>query len=55
MTKEAVERMHLELVHGKDKVTTPPLMGIEIMNSIRDLYKSYTQAEEAWGRGEEAH
>eukprot|EP01018_Ginkgo_biloba_P000927 Gb_07086 [translate_table: standard] len=55
MIEEAVERMHLELVHGKDKVTTPPSMGIEITNSIRELYKSYTRAEEARGQGEEAY
>eukprot|EP01018_Ginkgo_biloba_P021815 Gb_33590 [translate_table: standard] len=55
MTEEAVERMHLELVHGKDKVTAPPSMGVEITNSIRELYKSYTRAEEARAQGEETH
>ena len=42
MTEEVVKRMHLELVHGRDKITTPPLMGVKIINLIKELYKSYT-------------
>ena len=55
MTEEAVERMHLELVHGRDKITAPPSMSVKIINSIKELYKSYTLVEEARGQGEEAH
>ena len=47
MMEEAMERIHLELVHGRDKITAPPLMGVEITKSIRELYKSFTRAEEA--------
>lgn len=42
MIKEVVERMHLELMHGRGKIVAPPSMGVEIMDSIKELYKSYT-------------
>lgn len=47
--------MHLELMHGRDKIVTPPLIRTEITSSIKELYKSFTRAEEAKGRGEEVH
>eukprot|EP01018_Ginkgo_biloba_P026988 Gb_37619 [translate_table: standard] len=37
------------------EITAPPSMGAEITKSIRELYKSFTQAKEAQGRGEETH
>lgn len=55
MSEEAVERMHLELTQGRDKIIAPPLMGAEITGSIKELYRSFTRAEEARGRGEEVH
>jgi len=30
-------------------------MGVEITGSIRDIYRSFTRAEEAKGKGEETH
>eukprot|EP01018_Ginkgo_biloba_P034125 Gb_39972 [translate_table: standard] len=50
MMEEAMERMHLELVHGKDKVTAPSSMGVEITNSIRELYKSYSYQRKCVGQ-----
>eukprot|EP01018_Ginkgo_biloba_P036104 Gb_14082 [translate_table: standard] len=52
--EEVVERMHLELTHDRDKIVAPPSMGTEIMDSIKELYKSFTREEEARGRGEES-
>eukprot|EP01018_Ginkgo_biloba_P037491 Gb_41482 [translate_table: standard] len=55
MSEEAVERMHLELTQGRDKIVAPPLMGVEITGSVKELYRSFTRAKEARGRGEEVH
>ena len=55
MSEEVVERMHLELILNRDRIMAPPLMGTDIIGSIKELYRSFTRAEEAKGRGEEMH
>lgn len=47
--------MHLELTRCREKIMAPPSMGTEIMDLIKELYKSFTKAKEAKGQGKEVH
>eukprot|EP01018_Ginkgo_biloba_P013594 Gb_33654 [translate_table: standard] len=40
---------------GRDRIVASPSMGAEIGGSLKDLYRSFVQVEEAWDRGEETH
>eukprot|EP01018_Ginkgo_biloba_P026719 Gb_11436 [translate_table: standard] len=55
MSEKAVERMQLELAQSWDRIVAPPSMGAEITCSIKDLYQSFVQIEEARAKGEETH
>eukprot|EP01018_Ginkgo_biloba_P005475 Gb_18082 [translate_table: standard] len=55
MSEESVERMHLDLTQDRDKIMALPSMGAEIIGLIKELYRSFTRAEEARGRGKEVH
>eukprot|EP01018_Ginkgo_biloba_P022412 Gb_25262 [translate_table: standard] len=55
MSKEVVERMHMELSQAHDKIMVSSYMGMEIQGSLKDLYKSFVEVEKAKTKGIEFH
>lgn len=53
--KEVVERIQMELSQAHDKIVISPFMCTEIQGSLKDLFKSFVQVEEAKANGQETH
>eukprot|EP01018_Ginkgo_biloba_P005659 Gb_15701 [translate_table: standard] len=53
--EEVVERMQMELAQAHNKIVISPSMSIEIQGSLKDLFKSLAQVEEAKSIGKQVH